>query len=460
MTTRVVHACPVSRILPLKSLLVAVACLLGGQHAQALDLLKSYQLALRQDANYQASRAETAASRELLPQARAQMMPNLSSDLMRGKNETTSDVPGPLGQNVSSFERYNSSSYSLTLRQPLFRKFNFAQYKQAQSQVASAEATLDKSLQDLLVRLCGAYFDALKAQDDLAAVLSAKQAFEAQLASANRAFIAGQGTRTDIDDAQARYDMALAQELEANQNVEYTRRQLTVIINQPAENLSLLNPERMELVAPVPANPEEWISRGEDDNAELRSIRANIEAAEQEVEKAKSGHYPTVDLVVQRGRDLSASQITIDQYYLTTQAGLQISIPIFSGGFVNSQMRQAVANLDKLRAQYEARRREVGLQIRKEFQNVAEGILKIRAQAQAERSSNQAVYSNQQGFRAGTRTQIDVLNAEQQRVNVRRDLASARYQYMMARIRLQALVGSLNEVEIGAINSWLSESGG
>src|SRR5271169_6400456 len=218
MTSCVIHVRPMARMRRLKPVLIAAVWVLGGQHAQALDLLKSYQLALVQDANYRASRAETAASRELLPQARAQLMPNLSSDLMRGKNETASELPGPSGQSVSSFDRYISSSYSLTLRQPLFRKFNFAQYKQAQSQVASAEATLDKSLQDLLVRLCGAYFDALKAQDDLAAVLSAKQAFEAQLASAKHAFTAGQGTRTDIDDAQARYDMALAQELEANQN--------------------------------------------------------------------------------------------------------------------------------------------------------------------------------------------------------------------------------------------------
>jgi len=424
--------------------------------AQALDLLKSYRLALEQDASYQASRAETEATRELVPQARAQLLPNLSASLSRGKNQTNSETPGFLGaRNFSSYE-YLSSSYALTLRQPLYRKYNFALYQQAQSQVESAEAILDKSLQDMLVRLCGVYFEALMAQDHLGLVLSIKEAYAGQLQGAKRIFEAGQGTRTDIDDAQARYDMALAQELEASQNVGHTRRQLQLMVNQPVDNLARLNPERLQLVPPLPANPEEWIARGVEVNAELRAMRANIETATQELAKARSGHMPTVDLVAQRSRSLSENQVTINQFYLTSQVSLQVNIPIYSGGHTSSQIRQASANLEKYQQQYEARRREVDLQIRKEFQNVAEGVLKVKAQEQAERSSDQALFSNQKGYQAGTRTQIDILNAQQQRMNVRRDLAQARYQYVLARVRLQALVGSLNEEEIANINSWLS----
>ncbi|TRZ57058.1 MAG: channel protein TolC [Rhodocyclaceae bacterium] len=438
--------------------LLGAACLaLGSAPTQALDLLKSYRLALEQDAHYQASRAETAASRELVPQARAQLLPNLSSSLSRSKNQTNSETPGFLGaRNFSSYE-YLSSSSSLTLRQPLYRKYNFAQYQQAQSQVESAEAILDKSLQEMLVRLCASYFEALMAQDQLSLVLSAKDAYAGQLQAAKRIFEAGHGTRTDIDDAQARFDMALAQELEARQNVGHTRRQLQLMVNQPVESLALLKPDRMQLMAPLPTNPEEWIARGEEVNAELRAMRANIETATQEVEKARAGHMPTVDLLVQRSRSVSENQVTINQFYLTSQAGLQVNIPIFAGGYTSSQVRQALANVEKYRQQYEARRREVDLQIRKEFQNVAEGVLKVKAQEQAERSSDQALFSNQKGYQAGTRTQIDILNAQQQRMNVRRDLANARYQYVLARVRLQGLVGSLNENEITTINSWLSE---
>jgi len=177
------------------------------------------------------------------------------------------------------------------------------------------------------------------------------------------------------------------------------------------------------------------------------------------VEKARAGHMPTVDLVAQRSRNNSANDTTIHQLYLTSQVGLQVNIPLFAGGYVNASVRQALANLDKYQQQYEAKRREIGVQIRKEFQNVAEGVFKVKALEQAERSSDQAVFSNQKGYQAGTRTQIDILNAQQQRMNVRRDLAQARYLYLMARVRLQGLVGSLNEEEIALLNSWLSEEG-
>lgn len=442
--------------------LVAGALILAmgaARNAGALDLMQSYQLALQQDANYQASLAEAEASREAIPQARAQMLPNISGSLSRGRNDTDSKTPGFLGQTVSNSYQYQSSSYSLTLRQPLYRKYNIAQYGQAQSQVESAEASLDKNLQDLVVRLSGAYLEALMAQHQMELVLSAKEAYAAQLEGAKRSLSAGTGTRTDIDDAQARHDMIVAQELEARQNIEYTRRQLQAIINQPVEDMALLDPARMELNPPAPADIKEWVARGEEANAELRAMRANIESAQQEIEKARAGHTPTIDLVAQRSRNNSASDQTINNLYLTTQIGVQANIPIFASGYVSSQVRQTHANLKKHQQLYEAKRREVGLQIRKEYQNVAEGVLKIKALEQAERSADQAVFSNQKGFQAGIRTRIDILNAQQQRMNIQRDLARARYMYVIARIRLQGLVGSLNEAEISTVNGWLKNQG-
>jgi len=436
----------------------ALACLAPPVHG--LDLVQSYRLALTQDAGYQAARSETAANRETEPQALAQLLPNVSGSLTRTQNSTDSDVPGFLGARAQSHQDYFSSSYVLSVRQPLYRKYNFAQYRQAKSQVASAEASLEKSLQDLLVRLSGTYFDALMAQDQMALILAQKEAYAVQLQAVKRAFQVGQGTRTDIDDAQARYDMILAQELEASQNLGYTKRQLSVIVNQPVNDLARLNPARMELVAPIPASPEEWIARGEDVNAELRAMRANVESAKQELEKARAGHHPTVDLIAQRSRSQSENNNTINQLYLTSMVGLQVNVPLFAGGYSISQERQALANIERYQQLYEGRRREVNQQIRKEFQNVAEGVLKVRALEQAERSADQAVFSNQKGFQAGMRTLVDILNAQQQRVNVRRDLAQQRYIYLMARVRLQGLVNSLDENEITLINSWLSDSPG
>ena len=447
-------ACRRRLIMTMSALLLA-----GSSAAYGLDLLQSYHLAVQKDAHYLAARADTAASREAVPQALAQLLPNLSGGLSRSKNHTDSVVPGNSGQPVDSSYDYQSSTYALNLRQSLYRKYGYAQYQQAKSQVVSAEASLDKSLQDLLVRLCGAYFEALMANQQMALIQSQKEAYGAQLQSANRAFQEGQGTRTDIDDAQARYDLILSQELEAANNLGHTRRQLEAIIDKPVGHLARLDPGRMELLPPEPADAELWVARGEAVNADLRAARANIESARQELEKARSGHLPTVDLVASRSRDNSANVATINQLYLTTSVGVQINIPIFSGGYVNSQELQALANLEKFQQQFEAGRRDTDLQIRKEFQNVSEGVFKVRALEQAERSSDQAVFSNQKGFQAGTRTLVDILNAQQQRLNTRRDLALARYQYILARVRLQGLVGAIDESEITAINHWLADAG-
>ena len=446
---------------PRKITLVALAVTLllaCAPAAQALDLVQSYRLALENDATYQAALAANQAGHEAVPQALAQLLPNLSASGSRSKNATDSQSPGFLGQMNHSFSRYTSASTTLALRQPLFRKYNFALYQQAQAQEKNADAVLDKDRQDLLMRLSGAYFEALMAHEQHTFILAQKDAYNGQLQSATRAFAAGAGTRTDIDDAQARYDLGLAQELEARQNIGYTRRQLQVIVNQPVESLATLDAGRMELLPPTPNNLDEWITRSEENNAELRALQANIEAAQQELEKAKSGHYPTADLFVQRSKTESDTNYTINSQYLTTAVGVQFNIPIWSGGYVNSQMRQATATLEKTKQQYEARRREIGQQVRKEFQNVTEGILKVKSLEQAERSSGQAVFSNQKGLQAGTRSQIDILNAQQQQMNVRRDLAQARYQYLMARVRLQGLMNSLNEDEMARINSWLVEA--
>ena len=456
-----IHASPrTSRLAGLPPLLMAML-LAGGlsvPDAQAIDLLQSYQLAIDNDARYQAARFDAAASREAEPQALAQLLPNVGMNLAGSKRATGSWSPNMFGQASYRHQNYDSSNYAINLRQPIYRPYNFALYKQAGYQVESAEANLDRNLQDMMVRLSEAYFDALMAEDTLKLALAQKDAYAAQRSYAERRFQSGQGTRTDIDDTQARYDMALANELEARQNVDYTKRQLQVLINQPVSQLDPLAAERIEFIPPMPANVDDWVQRGIEVNAELRAMRANIEAAAAEVSKASAGHHPTVDLVVQRSRNESDSETNINQTYLTSSLGVQVNIPLFAGGYVNSQVRQAEASLNRVRQQYEARRREIDMLIRKEFQNVTQGVLKVRAQEQSRRSAEQAVYSNQKGYQAGTRTLIDVLNAEQQRMNVRRDLTNARHQYIVARIRLQSLVGSLNEEELKTVNGWLDHS--
>ena len=426
--------------------------------ASALDLLQIYRLAVTNDASYLAARAAADAGREVVPQAFAQLLPSLSFSASGFQNRLEQSAPNILGESVISNKNYNSSNLSWILRQPIYRKQLFAQYEQAKAQVEGVEATLDKDGQDLASRVAGAYFDALFAEDQLSLVLAQKTSYAEQLKAAQRSLVAGEGTRTDIDEAQARYDMTLATELEASQRVKFARRQLQVYVNQPVNALAPLDEQRLQLLPPHPALLDDWIARGEDSSPELRNLKAQRQVVEQQIEKALAGHRPTLDLVAQQSRSVSENVLAPSSQYTNLQIGLQLTIPIYAGGGVNSSVREARANREKIEQQYEATRRNLGLQIQKEFQSITEGIAKVRALEQARRSAEQAFYSTQKGVLAGTRMLIDVLNAEQQRINVLRDLAQARYQYLIAKIRLQALVGGLNDEEFTQVNRYLKSS--
>jgi len=426
--------------------------------ASALDLLQIYRLAITHDASYLAAQAAADAGREALPQALAPLLPSLSVSASGFQNKLDQSSPSALGELITYHKNYNSSNLSWNLRQPIYRKYQFAQYGQAKAQVEGVEATLDKEGQDLVSRVAAAYFDALLAEDQLSLVLAQQATYAEQLKAAQRSLSAGEGTRTDIDEAQARYDMTLATELEARQRVTFARRQLQVYINQPVTALSPLDEQQLQLIPPNPILLDDWISRGEETNPELRNLKAQREVVQQQIEKALAGHYPTLDLIAQQSRSVSENVLAPSSQYTNLQVGLQLTIPIYGGGGVNSSVREARANREKIEQQYEATRRNLGLQVQKEFQSITEGIARVRALEQARRSAEQAFYSTQKGVLAGTRMSIDVLNAEQQRINVLRDLAQARYQYLTARIRLLALVGGLNDEEVSVVNGYLKSA--
>jgi outer membrane protein, protease secretion system len=420
-----------------------------------INLEQAYRTALEHDSVIRASEAAAAAKRERLPQAKSQLLPNISADFGRFKNDLSSTQPNPLtGAPFSSSEKYFSDSKTLTIRQPLYRPYNWADYQQAKAQVADANASLDKDLQNVAVRVSGAYLEALLAQDQLALALSQKEAYTTQLDAARKRFSAGAGVRTDIDDAQARVDMAIAQELEARQNLGYTRRQLQVMVDVPIAELAPVDPDKLRL-APDPGSLQNWTDRAEQASPELRSLRAQREAAQLEIEKAKAGHKPTLDAIAQWSISDSNSVNTVGTHYDQKAIGLQLHVPLYSGGYVNSQVRQAAAELDRVGETLEATRRDLAVRVEKEYRGITEGAERIRALEQAVRSSETTVISSRRSFEAGSRTVVDVLNAEQQRVTAQRDLANARYEYMASRIRLRALAGEADDQAIRELNGWL-----
>ncbi|BEP62420.1 TolC family outer membrane protein [Variovorax sp. V213] len=432
----------------------AAAVLLSGP-AWSLDLSQAYGEALEQDSTIRAVRAATDARRERLPQARAQLLPNLSASVSRYRNWLERTSPDASGQLVTSNLRYTSSSEALTLRQPIFRMYQMADYRQAQAQVDDAEATLERETQNVGVRVSGAYFEALLAEEHLALVLAQKTAYTTQFDAAQKRFSAGFGTRTDIDEARAALDLNVAQELEARQNLDFTRRQIQSLVNRPIDRLAPLDSSRMRLVRPSPDRLEDWVERAETSSPELQSLVAQVQAAKHEVEKAQAGHYPTLDAVAQWSRNDSDTINNIKTRYNNKSIGLQLSIPLYSGGHVSSTVRQAIAGQQRAEEALEAMRRDLGVRLHREFRGVTEGVLRVRALEQAVRSSEQVVISNRRSFEAGSRTLPDVLTAEQQKVSAQRDLAQARFVYLMSRIRLQALAGGAKVEVIDEINGWL-----
>jgi outer membrane protein/protease secretion system outer membrane protein len=296
----------------------------------------------------------------------------------------------------------------------------------------------------------------LLAEAELEVTREQRDAYLTQLDYAQKAFQSGAGTRTDIDEARSQLDLAAAQTLDLQYQLKYTKDALTAIIDRPLTSLARLDPARIQLIAPNPNQPEDWIHQAEEINPRLVSLRAAVVAADKQINKALSGHLPTADLLARRFRNKSDNVNNIDTKNDGNMVGIQFDMPIFAGGETSAAVRQARAELDKARQQLEVARREVGLEVRKEFDGVAQGVHWVAAYERAVASAEQALLSTRKGFRAGSRTTLDILTAEQNLATAKRDLDRGRYRYVLSHLKLMALVGRLGEEEIGRINGWLS----
>ena len=420
-----------------------------------MDFKQVYQAALEQDANIRASRAAADSGRERLPQARAGLLPQVSANAGRNFNDLNSTSPNLLGALSTTNDKYFSDNRAVQLRQPLMNMQRWLQFEQAKSMVAESEASLDRDLQNLVVRVAGAYFEYLMADEQLDLVLAQKKLYTSLVDAAKKGLAAGSGTRTDIDDAQARLDMASAQELEARQNQDQTRRQLEVLINQPVSSVAKLNVSALKLAGPEPANLDAWTLKAEQNSPEMKAMQARLDAARREVSKSQAGHLPTLDAVAQWSNSGSENITRINSRYENKSIGLQLNVPLFSGGYVNSTVRQAVAEQTRAEETLEALRRDLGVRVHKEFRGVTEGVLRVRALEQAVRSAEQMMQSTQMSLKAGSRTQLDVLNAQQQYTMALRDLAQARFVYLMSKVKLASLAGDDAVASVDAVNASL-----
>lgn len=426
------------------------------------DLLSAYRIVLSNDATYLAARASAEADREELPKAFAGFLPNISFSGSSSKNETDNTTKNNVGQESTRTSKYQSESYSINLRQPLYRKQVGAQYGQAEAIAQRADISLKHERQALALRVSQAYLDALLADEQLSFARAKKKTFINMLDQAERAYKAGVGTLTDILEIRARRDLSLAQEMEAENEVQNTLQILQMMMSAPPGKLHRIDAKKLPVRNPGgDADLNAWISRAEAASPTINALSRDIDSAKYELEKARSGHYPTLDLIASIKKASNESEVSQNLDTQTNLIGLQVNMPLFAGGYVSASVRQAHARLEQASHKLEAARREVLLGVRREFGNVAMNSAKVSALEEALASAEDALIGTQKGVLAGTRTTIDVLNAQNQAIQTSVDLSKARHLFVLSYLKLRDGAGGLDDEVMQTANRWLtSDSAG
>lgn len=429
-----------------RTALILALCLLAPL-AAAENLSDVYRLALVNDPVYAAARAAYQASLERLPQARAALLPSLNLSAFARHTDTD------LGT-VSGSTSGRSYGYGLTLRQPIYRKQNLETLAQARLQVTLAEQQLQLAQQSLLLRTAQAYFDVLLAEANLDAAKAQKQAFAEQLAQAKRSFEVGAATIVDSHEAQARYDLAVAQEIAAANDLEIKRRALEKLIGREAPRLSPLK-DPVNLPPPNPSDMDAWVQQAQAHSLGVLLKQSALEIARREVAKQRGGHYPTLDLVASYNDSRDTGTSGASTALKSGTIGLEFNLPLYQGGGTNARVREAVASLERARSELDDARRQAILQARAAYLGVVSGVARVRALEQALASNEAQLKSTKLGLEVGVRTRTDVLNAEQQRYATLRDLYAARYQVLLAGLELKAAAGILAAKDLEDIDALL-----
>ncbi len=417
----------------------------------AANLSDVFRDAQAYDAQYAAARAAWLAGQEKAAQGRAGLLPNVNL----GGNLRYNNVDSSLSGGDADFA---SNGLSVNAAQPLFRRQNQVLYEQSKGQVKIAGMQFQVAEQDLILRIAQAYFDVLQSQDNIDFINAQKAAIAEQLAAAKRNFEVGTATITDTHEAQARYDLAVAQEIAEQNSLDIRLRTLEKLVGKPAGALdALIEPAQLKAES---GNIDEWAARAADGNLQAEIQRIAKAIADQEVERNRAGHYPTLDAV-------AGYTVNNNQNFGTTQVdtriasiGLELNLPIYQGGLTSSRVREAVANQEKARQDLENATREASLQARQAWLNVSSGVARVQALEQALTSSKAQLESTKLGLQVGVRTNLDVLNAEQQVLSARRDLAGARYAYLLSGLSLKAAAGSLGPADLAEIDRHLKPAGG
>ena len=418
---------------------------------QAQSLVVLYDSARAFDAAYQSARLQYDANLAKAEQARAGILP--TAGLSAGISRSNLSNTNPLIDR--SFDTQNAT---LNASQPLYRPANWATYEQGAKQVELAKAQLETAEQDLIVRTSQAYFDALAAQDTLMFVQAQKKAVAEQLASAKRNFEVGTSTITDTREAQARFDLVVAQELAADNDVRVKKLTLDTLVGKTnTQPNGLMVPVALPPIMPLDA--EVWVSQSALVHPSIRQAKSVLDVAELEINKAEAGHQPTLDLNASYNVSRNPSgtlQSTFNSRSNVGQVALAFNLPLFAGFATQNRIKETLSLRDKAQSDLEGARRAVALATRTAYFGVLSGQGQVKALEAAELSSQSALEANKLGYQVGVRINIDVLNAQSQLFQTKRDLAQARYNVLLGGLRLRQANGTLSPEDLLTINALLA----
>lgn len=451
------------------SRLLAVTTGLGALTAHAENLIDIYHLAEQQDPQYAAAAELLKAQQTLVRQARGVLLPAV--DLNAGASRSREDVdasPGGLALapglppiTLNSHFVDNDWQYGVQLRQPLFSGEAFARYAQSKHQVVLASLQYELAHQDLILRTAQAYFDVLLADRQLRSALAERAAITEQLVQAKRSFEVGVVSITDVDDAQAAYDISVSRVLALGNQLEIAKRRLVRIIGQPVNELLGLGQGGLPLAPPQPENVADWVKRAREGNLGVLAQREGVQVASKEVAARRGAELPTLGLVAahnfQSTHQAPFEGIVVRNDVNVDTVGLQFSYPLSRGGTLSARVEEAAHQYNRSKDQLVDASRLAELQASQSYLQLTNSIAQVKALEQAYKSSQTSLTSTRRGFEVGVRTEVDVLNAVQRLYGAERDLYAARYNYLLGRLNLQASVGGLRFEDVAAINALLSE---
>jgi outer membrane protein len=435
------------RPLNLSLLLAAVLATVGS--AQAQNLLQIYETAKGHDATYAAAKSQAQATLAKAAQAKAALLPTIGASLSQTKTDLDFSEASVTDRD------YTTKTNAISASQPLFRAANLASYRQGQKSAELAQTQLTSAEHDLIVRASQAYFDVLASSEGLHFVQAQKRAVGEQLAAAKRNFEVGTSTITDTREAQARFDLVVAQELAAENDLRVKKLALDQLVGksnlQPA---ALKTPNVLQ--PPQPQDVEHWVKLALENNVNIQQLRVAFDVAKLETEKAQAGHLPTLDLtasIAQNRYSGNRPPTSLDGDVKTI--GVALNIPLFAGFAVQNRVKETVALEEKARADLEAAQRSIEQGTRSAYFGLLTGLSQVKALEAAETSSQSALDANKLGYQVGVRINIDVLNSQSQLYQTKRDLAKARYDVLVGQLKLRQVAGVLKAEDLQAINSLL-----